>query len=381
MKGLRLQASLGRVQRNYRRDMDIDFLTLARVVGVNHKYGTADIITLNQNDGFLSNPGSEGKYSAKIVQNFANYDPERKKAWGSYSPISVGSIVLVAFLDKMKNRPIIIGQVHNPDELKNVLPMENMLERFAGFNRREALKSLEVYPSQAYRKIDGESNFEFVHASKSFLAMYNTYLEGDRDEYEAADFNDGHLSFDHEDLSEKDPITGMTLETDLEEAQAPPKLLYVHRTSFDNDETTWTKVYFDDQGMFRLTRDNRDDKLSFFEISSEGTIKLRRQNDDPNHNQGQDFSEILLEENGDAVIKRNFGKDFIELRVTKDGLKITHSTGSTFSIGRDMEFNVSGEVFSESLSKFIQKNHLVVSPNEPKSPMPYLVWIDTSDIE
>src|SRR5690606_30561939 len=166
-----------------------------------------------------------------------------------------------------------------------------------------------------------------------------------------------------------------------EEAQAPPKLLYVHRTSFDNDETTWTKVYFDDQGMFRLTRDNRDDKLSFFEISSEGTIKLRRQNDDPNHNQGQDFSEILFEENGDAVIKRNFGKDFIELRVTKDGLKITHSTGSTFSIGSDMEFNVSGEVLSESLSMFIQKNNLVVSPNEPKSTIPYLLWVDTSDIE
>lgn len=380
---MRRQYHLGRYQEVYRRDLDFDFLTIARVLRVNHKYGTADIQLLRTGNTVVSGPNNDGKYSAIILQNFANYDKKRNKYWGEITPISAGATVLVAFIDKMKNRPIILGQIHSLDNKINVFPDENMIEDIPGHNRREAYKQLTLYPSQIYKKVDGEGNIEMTFADKSFLAIYREGLEEELLTDVAIKYlDDSHNGFDFKNLTERDVTTQQPYETDFPESQKPSKLLYVHRTSFNDDETTWTKVFFDVDGKFRLTRDNNDNKLTYFEMSNTGAIKLRRQNDSPNHGEGSDYSEIIQSEAGDIILRRSTKDGISKISLDADGkIELSHSSGSYLKIDQDLNLEVTGEVFSDSLEKYVQGNHIVVSPTEPQDPKPHLIWIDTSDVE
>src|SRR5690606_5974900 len=112
--------------------------------------------------------------------------------------------------------------------------------------------------------------------SKSFLAIYSDYYDGQGDN---EPINDYHLGFDHKDLSEIEAGTENVLTTDLEECKSPTNLLYVHRTDFDDEKTTWSKFFISSRGLMRMSRDNRDGKLSFLELSVDGEIILRRQVD------------------------------------------------------------------------------------------------------
>jgi hypothetical protein len=373
---MRLQSSLGRISQNYRPDMNMSgYLTVAKVIKVHHKSGTADVVAVNSKDTFTSNGDNEGKFSARILQNFSNYDESRGKYWGSVSPIAEGSLVLLGFLDNMKNRPVILGQFHRPDNVENVLPgVYPLNEKEGGYNRREALKTLNVYPSLAYKKIDGESNIEFSHASKSFFAMYNTSM--DTQDY----LNDSHMGFDHQNLTEVDSRTGQPIETDIDEAKSPTKMLFVHRSSFDNDSTTWTKFFVDASGLSRITRDNNDGKLTFLELSEKGRFSVRRQLDSPLHNESDNYSEIAQEEDGHTVIRRVNGDTVTEIGVNQAGNAVmSHSSGSVIEMGEDITIETDGEIISDSFSRFIEKNHIAVSHVEPENPNPYLLWVDLSD--
>jgi hypothetical protein len=375
---MRLQSSLGRIHYlPHRSDLDMaGYLTVAKVLKVHHKTGTADIQILNTQDTFVSSEANEGFYSARIIQPLAGYDENRKKSWGTVLPIQEGSYVLVTFLDQMKNRPVIIGQVPRVDNSENVFtPYYPLRANLDGFDKQEALKYVTVYPSQAYTKIDGESNIEFSHASKSFFVMFN------ESKYPSFTAEDGHLAFDHEDLTEIDAQTGKPYETDIPNAQQPANLLYVHRTAFDDEKTTWTKVFIDSNGMLRITRDNRDDKLTYLEISPEGTLKIRRQLDSPEHGEGSNYSEITQAVDGSITMKRSVGEKWASMSLTNTGeATIEHSSGSFITVDEHLylESSETGEIQSESLSKFIEKNHMVISDTEPKNPQPYLLWIDTS---
>lgn len=375
---MRLQSSLGRITRTYRTDMNMaGYMSLGKVLKVHHKQGTADVVLVNSNNLITSNADNEGKFSARILQNFANYDDERKKYWGTITPVSEGSLVLVAFMDNMKKRPVILGQFHNPETSKNVLPHDYPLyEKVPGHDRREALKHLTVYPSMGYKKVDGEGNVEFVTPSKSFLAIYSDYYDGQGDN---EPINDYHLGFDHKDLSEIEAGTENVLTTDLEECKSPTNLLYVHRTDFDDEKTTWSKFFISSKGLMRMTRDNRDGKLSFLELSADGEIILRRQVDSSEHYEGENNSEIRQEINGDIVLRRSVEGKTSEVVLGEDGsIEMKHSSGSRVKLGDNLELEVDGEIISGSLSEFIERYHIVVSDKEPENPFPGLVWIDTS---
>jgi hypothetical protein len=150
--------------------------------------------------------------------------------------------------------------------------------------------------------------------------------------------SDKHGTYDHKDLNEKDPYTGRTRSANTEEGAYPVNVLFVHRSNFDDDLTTWTKLFINQSGMFRLTRDNNDGTLSYVELSEDGTTTIRRQVDSPVHGEGENYTElgmgvggtlslsrvvdggqssISLEENGDIVLSHKNG-DYIKL--TENGL-------------------------------------------------------------
>ncbi len=304
IEGIKLQNSLGRMEGFYRTDMNMSgFMALARVIKVHHKSGTADIVLANTRDSISSSKENEGKFSARIMQRGSYYDEKTKRYWGSIDPIAEGSLVLIAFLDTMKHRPVILGCFHRPDNEQNVYQETYPLkEKLPGMDRREALKQLRVSPALTYKKIDGEGNIEVTYGSRSFFASYNTAMDIQ------GHLKDTHGGFDHQDLSEVDKNKGGVLSTDWEEAKAPAKFLFVHR-SYDNPK--WTKLFIDEDGKLRFTRDNNDGKLSFIEMHQNGAIKLRRQLDDPYHNQGEKATEITITENGEVQIKHHSGSSIV----------------------------------------------------------------------
>jgi len=301
--GLKLQSSLGRVQGFYREDMNMaGFMSVARVLKVHHKTGTADVILTNSKDVYTSSENKEGRFSARILQRGSNFDEGRQRYWGTIDPIAEGSLVLIAFLESMKHRPVILGCFHRPDNSDNVYTNQYPLkEKTAGYDRREALKRLRVSPSLSYRKEDGEGNIEVSFGSRSFFAMYNTSLDV------MGNLDDNHNGFDHHDLSEIDKRTNETISADWPEAQAPSRFLFVHRSSFNKADTKWTKFFLSESGKFRVTRDNNDGKLSYFEMEESGRVTLRRQLDDPDHGEGTKATEISIEVNGDMTFKHHTG--------------------------------------------------------------------------
>lgn len=372
---MRLQSSLGRVYENDRPDMNMSgYLTVAKILKVHHKSNTADVVVVSTRDTFISSEENEGRFAARILQGSAGFNEKRGKAWGSTTPYAEGSLVLLGFLDNMKSRPTILGAYHSPDKVQNVLPgVYPLNQNQAGFQRREALKTLTVYPSQGYKKIDGEGNIEFAHPSKSFFAMYNK--EMDNQDY----LTDNHNGFDHENLSEVDASTGKVYETDIEEAQTSPSMLFVHRSNFNKEKTTWTKFFLHRNGMFRWTRDNNDEQLTFVEVDEKGRFGVRRQVDSPYHQESEDFGEVAVETDGTAMIRRVQGDSVAEVGVNNFGqVEMGHGSGSRMIMDEDLELEVEGDIISDSLSRFIERNHIVVSPTEPENPLPFLVWIDTS---
>lgn len=310
----KLQSGLGRIAENYRQDMNMTGLSVGKVIKVHHFSGTADVQLVNTKDVISSSPENKGQFAARILTQGAWFDESgHQKYWGVVSPIAEGSLVVVAFLDNMKDRPIILGQLHRGDNPENVLPSSYPLnERQPGFHRREALKTLRVFPSMAYSKVDGEGNMEFVTSSKSFFAAYNTSL--DTEDY----LGDNHNGFDHEHLSETNKRTGKVLESDFEEAKAPMKFLFVHRDSFNNP-CKWTKFFLNEKGMFRTTRDSNDGTLSYIEMGDTGAMKIRRQLDDPDHGEGNDFSEVGVEADGTPYITRMTPKGLAKFSLDADG--------------------------------------------------------------
>lgn len=350
-------------------------MVLARVTNVHQKSGTADVVTVQGGNIFSSSASNEGTFAARILTSYSDYDSTRKKYWGEMNPIGIGTLVLLGFMDNKRTQPVILGTFHYPNNNDNVLPSAYPLsEQTPGNNRREAYKTLHVYPSQAYSKIDGESNIEISHASKSFLAMYNTAMDANNT------FNDNHGGFDHKDLSEKDKTTENTLETDFSNSQTPTKLLYVHRTNFDDLKTTWTKLFFDATGMFRLSRDNNDGTLSYREIDSNGTQTDRIQTDSNQFGAGKNYIEVVKGNNGSININRGTSDGISTISIDKNGIiTLVHNSGSFIQLNEDLQIEIQGDIFSDALSSFIEKNHLVVSASEPSNPKEGLVWVDTSE--
>lgn len=373
---IRLQPHLGRVTINYKKGVNLNgLMVLARVTGVHQKSGTADVVTVQGGNIFSSSASNEGSFAARMLTSYADYDSTRKKYWGEMNPIGIGTLVLLGFLDNKRTEPVILGTFHYPSNDQNILPSAYPLsEQTPGDNRREAYKSLHVFPSQAYEKIDGESNVELSHASKSFLAMYNTAYDVDNK------LNDSHSGFDHKDLSEKDKVTGNTLETDFSNSQTPTKMLYVHRTNFDDLKTTWTKFFLDATGMFRITRDNNDGTLSYREIDPDGTQTDRVQTDSNKFGSGKNYIEVVKGKDGSININRGTNNGISTISIDKNGIiTLVHPSGSFIQLNEDLQMEIQGDIFSDALSRFIEQNHLIVSDQEPENPRNGLVWVDTSE--
>ena len=320
IQNLKLQSSLGDFSSvGNRKDMDMfGVLMVGKVTRVHHKSGTADLIIVDTGDTFSSSPNNEGQYAARFVQGFSGYNEVTKKPWGLIEPIAEGSLVVVTFLNGIKQRPIILGTLPRMTPEENVYVDDYpLMENIGGYNAREALKRLMVYPSGTFEKVDGEGNIEKTFPGYSFLVNYSGLTDFDDQ------INDNHRGYGYEDLTEKDKDTLYTVSPPEESpATANGKLLYSHRTVIDERET-FIKVYMSDDGELRISRDNDDDTLSYIELSADGDISLVRQRDSA---------------------RRNFASDVSKVEIRADGEIYMKNGESEFSLGHDLNVRVPGKI-------------------------------------
>ena len=321
---MKLQSALGAFQNTgNRKDMDMfGVLMVGKVTRVHHKSGTADVTIIGTNDKIKSTPENEGRFSARILQRSSGYDAVTKKPWGTVDPISEGSMVLLTFLDGVKQRPVILGTFPRIDNMENIYPAEYpLLENIQGINTREALQQLSVSPAGLFTKLDGEGNYERTFIGGSFLVNFS----GETD-YEDQ-INDMHKGYNATDLTVIDKDTGEA-RTPVDESPASRngKFLFGHRTVIDGRET-YVKFYMSDTGELRITRDNDDGTLSYFEFSQNGAISLTRQQGGARRGESNRESSIRIEADGDIHMKRD---------------------SSRLSLGHDIDIDVPGKFLTRT---------------------------------
>lgn len=369
--GVVLQPHLGRVFDNYKPTSDMfGVLTLAKVIKVHHKSNTVDIQFIKRKGALTSDSGNEGKQGVRVLTQSAHYEQNSMSPSGVVEPMLLGQIVVVSFLDGDKNKPIILGSIHNTTSSgKNILTKDYPLHPADTLKKlQEANKYLKVFPSQFYTKVDGVGGVEVSHPSRAFLKI----------DAHDEELDDGYLAYEHEDLTETNPVTGATIGARLSETQPSAKILFSHVSAVDDgtrerteDEEeyvglvqltrdTWTKIFISEEGLLRFTRDNNDDKVSYVEFDPKGRIKIRRQQDDSVQGFGYNNSELVLGEDGEISLIRNTENQKTEITITKEEeINIKHHTGSI------IQFTNNGDIIIKPKNKIIAHNLEEVISNEP----------------
>ncbi|AYP68592.1 hypothetical protein EalM132_00080 [Exiguobacterium phage vB_EalM-132] len=362
----RLQPHLGKPQERYKPGDDSNSLLLAKVTKVHHKHGTVDLQIIKSNSTINSDASTEGRFGARVATATAHYNPETLSTSGTIEPIQEGQLVMVAFLDGLLSQPVIIGSFHQTWESENnILPdIYPLVVEDSIYDLREATKYLKVHPSQFYERVDGIGAKEVSHPSKTFMQI-------DPDLYD--EISDGHKAYDHDNLHERDPLTGSSRSARDENSAFPVKILYVHRSSFMDDDTTWTKFFVDSTGTFRLTRDNNDGALTFMEVEEKGGFKIRRQEDSPNHDDGATYSEFSMDVDGDISLMKSIeGK--------QSGLTINGRTGDITLQHKDGAYLKLTAKGLEGDSSSGGGSGITVSKTMPTGVPDGHLWIDISDI-
>ena len=334
------QPHLGRAEDSYKPGSKMQgYMAIAKILNVHHKHCTADVQIVNTSDVFSCPTSLEGKYSPKILSSSGGFSVKTMTSWGTTEPIMEGQLVLLAFLDAARTKPIILGVLPDTeDSFKNILTTIYPLNQDNPQDKAEALKYLKVFPCQSYDKVDGDGGVEHSHSSKTFFKM-------GYDPYDV--ITDSHNGYDHKDLSELDQLIGKVREGRDEPSTFPLNILFCHRSNFDDAVSTCTKLFIGKTGMPRITRDNNDGTLSYQEISPEGKLISRRQIDSNTHGLGADYSESIIDIDGSISVIRHTSKGDSSYLISSSGeISINHNTGSfiRFDENGDIIIKASGRV-------------------------------------
>lgn len=311
------QPFLGGIHETKKFDDVMGYLALAKVTSVHHKYNTVDVQVIKTKEVITSIPSNEGKLGARVCVPSAHFNARNNTFSGVVEPMQEGQLVILAFLDGTRTQPIILGSLHDTWTMdNNILPTRYPLTPMTSeVDYEEALKYLRVFPSQSYIKVNGVGGVEYSHPSTSFMK-----IDSGAELPESAPMGDGREDFDHDDLSETDPYNGgKTLSGNSEHELLPVHMLFTHRSHYERELSKWLKFYISNLGMFRITRDNNEDNLSYIEISEDGDVTQRIQLDSHTHDSGDDFLESKSTMEGRWKTTRKCGQSIVSVEITPEG--------------------------------------------------------------
>lgn len=345
---MRLQANLGSVKYPGRGDLDnTGQIILAKVKRVNNKTHTAEVVLEQGSYIGSSKKGDEETVQCLILENSQGWDDERNVAYGRITPLHEGQFVLVAHIDSMKKKPIILG---------SIAPFDNALTNqptvFAdGEIEREKEEIFNVSKLQEYDYVDADGNFEKVKANGSFITGRREKISDHREN-----------GFGYNDLTIKNKWTYKTIRALKKFFRYKPfnYLIKTQNTYEDTKETVYNRFYHDsEKGVTRVSKDSKN-KLFYIELDDEFTIMQQR---DSNRRPKKPYEESkyphkTLRESDIPNINKlkepkpipEFQKinDFTNIRILEDGKLEIHyqnkGKATNIVIGEDIEINATGNV-------------------------------------
>lgn len=261
---MRLQSSIGTVKYPGREDLDnTGQLIIGRVKRVNNKTHVAEV-TLEQ--GSYVGPikkGDEETVSCMRLENSHGWSDERECAYGRVTPLHEGQLVLVAYVDSMKKKPIIIGALS---------PLDNSLTNHPtviadGEIEREKEEIYDVTKLQEYHYTTADGDFERVKANAGFITGRRDKMSDHREN-----------GFTYDDLTIKNKWTYRTIRALKKFFRYKPfnYLIRTQNTFEDTSSTIYNRFYHDSEiGVTRASRDT-ENTLFYMELDNEFTIQQQR---------------------------------------------------------------------------------------------------------
>lgn len=292
-----LQSSLGRVTNNSTRydRKNSNSIAIGRVTNVHLKRHTADVELLTAGGSISSSSSSEGKYSCRICTSSAGFSTTMNKAFGTITPLAVGTLVVVAFVEMSKEKPIIIGTLFDDSELTGEANSKTILDDVYASSGILSKTDLERYtsitPSQDFITIDGTGNFEVASHTGAFFTGQNKKLI-DEDTFGFEDLSVSNA--DRTTRTAKDIFNGKmkfiaAAKTVLGYIKAMVNASTGAFKIFRQEESTASIIQIDDKGeiSFRRHLDTKfsdveeSNKYTEIKITNEGVVEISVNNENP----------------------------------------------------------------------------------------------------
>lgn len=286
--------------------MNIDRIVMAKVTAVHYKYGTVDVQLTRDNTKFSSSPNSKGRYSAKLPREFSG-TTENGKSFGSVKPIQVGTLVIIGFINGSKNSPIVLSVYGTEQEAKelNRSDIDDVYGK-SGDLYKQVDDTFTVYPNLTYDFVGGNGSRTMSFPGQSFLA-----IDPDDNKMSSGLFDDMSGS-PYDSLGSSHYATGELIEP--LNMNKPTFLFKQSGMDSSGDDKNHFIAFLDEEGNYRVsTVREGEDWRSYYQMSNNGDILLRRQNDSSIPGNGSDSTSIQL--NKDDITLRAgdkfwvFGKD------------------------------------------------------------------------
>lgn len=306
LSGMRFQSQLSKeMKRAYKEGDNIVTLSFAEVIKVNYKYNTVDVITTKYKNSTTKNPNDNGRYSARLPIQFGGRTPNGN-VYGTNTLVTVGSKVLIGFVEGNKDNPIVLniyGAVDNQSMLTRTT-MTSGDESDEGV-QRELWQLFNLYPSMTYTNIDGRGNREVTFSGKSFLYVTDTDQNNEYVQDEA---------FDYMDLPSSRYANGELIEPESPKA---PTVLYVHQGIYEKHRFT---VFIKSDGTFRMaTRNPNGHGITYQQMNPDGSFSIVKKNDTTNpEEESYDQSSMEILKNGNVLLQNPKHK----FEITEEGIMV-----------------------------------------------------------
>lgn len=332
MNDVRLQSSLGEVKPFKRKDRNMEgSLCVGKVTRIHHKNHTADVVLVEHRDQIVGSTTNEGISACKILERHAGWDSEFESFYGDSTPIQVGELVVVGFLNNYKARPIILGTFHEFDNTKNPFPEEYPLDEL---EQEQKYARLSVSRTQDYKLVKGNGEVEIAHHSKAFMVASEEDLDDSKD------------GFDYSDLSLKNKLTNEVITIpESKRPFQPLDFLFSLRDSLSST-ANFLKLWISAKtGAFRLSKIGNTNTLTSTEIDGDGTLSITRQLDSNVKGESKNYSTISLQASGDIEIVRSIEGNNTVISIGKSGeMKISSNNSVELSSTKDVRISSSSVI-------------------------------------
>lgn len=309
----RLQSGLGRVQEF--QPAQADTLIMAEVLKVNFIYNTVDLVTVKAKERLVKGQAGNGKFSAKLPVNFGG-SFQTGNSYGTRYPIAIGDTVLVGFLDKNKNTPIVLGIYETQDIASELAPTDAISgDPESPDVLPEAMSHFTLFPSQTYREVNGDGYIEDTFPGKSFLKL----TSGQAGRFKLNDSTYSYSNLARYKLRGRD-VTPTAIKA--------PQILFQHVGA---GSRYINNVFFDEDGTFRISKTTSfDNERIDAQSGNTKDFYFRYQNDKRKAN--DDTSSVISEVG------------------IKDGVPILRLNDHILTIDKDKGITVDGSELKDYVS-------------------------------